>query len=51
MYTTLREMSIIVRYDSSIFSSGVKVETLVEIMTQLDHFSYDVETFVNDITK
>ena len=30
---------------------GVKVDTLEEIMTQLDHFCYDVETFVDDITK
>ena len=26
------------------------METL-EIMTQFDHFNYDLETFVNDITK
>ena len=31
--------------------AGVEVDTLTEIMTQLDHFSYDVETFVYDITK
>ena len=27
------------------------MDQLEEIMTQLDHFSYDVQTFVNDITK
>ena len=51
MSTTLREIGISVRDDGRIIFSATKVETHEEIMTQLDHFRYDVDTFVNDITK